>query len=142
MLKKLNVISKPTKKELEKFCKEVKPIIQNLMKDSFYLLECETIKFILDWKTDEHTLIEIRYLLCEAFGDMAKRILVEEATDSNSIIVTCYAPQNIIDILVVEAKMNLDQLKRRGVITLTIGYYTIWNARKYFVREKRNILEN
>ena len=70
------------------------------------LLKCQTIKFVLEWKTSERTFNEIRELLCKTFGDIADRVLVNEAKEGNSIIVTCYAPQHIMDILQMEAKIT------------------------------------
>ena len=109
-------------------------IVKNLM-NRFILSSCAN-NIGLDWKTDKHALIEIRYLLCEVFGDTEKRILVLEAADSNFIIIKCYTPWNKVNIVVMEAQMNLDVLKRSGVVTLRKGYHTLWNTRNIWKREK------
>ena len=124
------------KSAVEKFCKEVKLSLclnENFVIGSSSLLKCETIEFILGWKTDEHTLSEIQDLLWKAFGDMAKRVLVTKAREGNSIIVTCYAPRHIMDILQMEVEKNLDPLINLGLLKLTMGYHIIWDMGK---REK------
>ena len=67
------------KVKVKQFCKELKiSICENKdFKTSPSTLLCETIEFILEWETDEHTLREIQGILGKAFGDMAKRILVK-----------------------------------------------------------------
>ena len=121
------------------FCEEVKLSVcknENFMTDhSSSLLKCETIEFVLEWEIDKCTLKEIKDLLQVAFGSMAKRVLVKTVGESNSIIVTCYAPRNIMDVLLMESEKNLDLLKKMGLISLTIGYCTVWNV---YTRDKVN----
>ena len=117
--------------EIDKFCEDVK----FRMREKFTIgqsspLKCETVEFVLEWKTDEHTFSEIEGLLWKAFEDMAKKVLVKEAKKGNSITVTCYAPRKIMDLLLIEAQSNLDLLKEMGVIKLTVGYCTVWDAQK------------
>ena len=119
--------------EVDEFCKEIKLQVcenENFTTDQFSLLKCETIEFVLEWKTDEHTLKEIKELLWKAFGSIAKRVLVKEAKEGNSLIVTCYAPRYLMDVLTKVAEKNFTQLKQMGMIKLTIGYNVIWDASK------------
>ena len=119
--------------EVDKFCEEIKLQVcgnENIMTGQSTLLKCETIEFVLEWKTDEHTLKEIKELLSKAFGSIAKRVLVKEAKEGNSVIVTCYAPRYMMDVLMKVAKKNLALLKQMGMIKLTIGYNVIWDALK------------
>ena len=122
------------KEKVDAFCKEIKLSVcesANLMIGPSSFLKCEKIEFVLEWNTDdEHTLNEIRGLLWKAFGDMADRVSVEEVKKGNSIIVTCNAPQHIMDTLSMKAEENLELLKQEGVIKLTIGYKIIWDAHK------------
>ena len=119
---------------VDEFCEKIKADVccnQSFMiSSSSHLLTCETIVFILEWKTDEHTLIDIRGLLSKAFKDIAKSVQVRTINEGNSIIVTCYAPQSLIDLLLMTAKDNLELLKQLGVIKLTIGYHTIYDKRQ------------
>ena len=124
--------------QVDKLCKEIKLRVcehEDFMTSQSCPLKCETIEFVVEWKTDEHTLEEIKELLWKAFGDMAKRILVKKAKESNSIVVTCYAPRYMMDVLLKEAEKNITQLKQMGIIKLSIGYNVIWDtSRKYEVR--------
>ena len=116
---------------VDEFCKKIKADVccnQNIkISTSSHHLTCETIVFILEWEADKYTLFEIRGLLSKAFKDMAKKVQVRTVNEGNSIIVTCYAPQSLIDLLLMTAKENLDSLKHLGVIKLTIGYHTIYD---------------
>ena len=127
------------KSEVDELCKEIKLRVcenEDFMTGSSSLLKCETIEFVLEWRIDEHTLEEIRTLLWKAFGNMAKRILVSKTKEGNSVIVTCYAPRYMMDVLLKEVEKNLNQLKEMGMIKLSIGYYVIWDAReRYEVRD-------
>ena len=118
------------KSEVETFCEKVKLSVcknENFITSSSSLLKCETIEFTLEWNIDEHTLSEIKELLWKAFGKIAKRVLVKVVNEINSIIVTCYAPRHIMDILLMEAEKNLDVLRGIGLMKLTIGYCTVWD---------------
>ena len=118
------------KSELDKLCEEIKLSVcqkENFMTGPSSLLKCETIKFVLEWETDKHTFNEIRELLWKAFGKIAKRVLVKQIDEGNSIIVTCYAPENVLNILLMEAQNNLHILIKMGVIKITIGFHTIWD---------------
>ena len=120
------------KSEVDKLCEEIKLSVcqkENFMTGPSSLLKCETIKFVLEWETDKHTFNEIRELLWKAFGKMAKRVLVKHIDEGNSIIVTCYAPENAINILLMEAQKNLHILIKMGVIKLTIAFHTVWDER-------------
>ena len=131
------------KKKVDKFCGEIKLSVcksANLMIGPSSFLKCEKIEFVLEWNTDdEHTLNEIRGLLWKAFKDMANKVLVEEAKKGNSIIVTCNASQHLMDILLMKAEENLKQLKKEGVIKLTIGYDIILDVHRRYdvVRHNR-----
>ena len=116
---------------VDEFCKKIKVDVccnQSFMIfSSSHHLTCETIVFVLEWKTDEHTLFDIRGLLSKAFKDMAKSVQVRAIKEGNSIIVTCYAPQSLIDLLLITAEENLVTLKEMGLIKLTLGYHTIYD---------------
>ena len=120
--------------DIEKFCNKVKVNLMTLMTNP--ILKCETIEFTLAWKTDEHTLKEIRNVLSVLFGDNGKRVIVGELREGNSIIVTCYAPRHIVDILLIEAKKNVNLVKEMELIKLTIGYHTVWEQTRDKVRDK------
>ena len=121
------------KTTVDKFCEKVKTDIcinQNFKVTSSHHLTCETIEFILEWKTDEYTLSHIKDLLSKAFKDMVKSVQVRAIKEGNSIIVTCYAPQHMMDILLIRAEESLDVLKEMGIIQLTIGYHIFFDKRQ------------
>ena len=119
------------KMTVDTFCKDVKADI--CLKKNFKLtshshhLICETIEFILEWEVDKCTLKHIKDLLSKAFKDIAESVQVRAINEGNSIIITCYAPHHMMDILLVTAKENLGLLKEMGLLKLTIGYYIIYD---------------
>ena len=119
---------------VDEFCEKIKADVccnqSFIISSSSHQLTCETIVFVLEWKTDEHTLFDIRGLLSKAFKGIAKKVQVKAVNEGNSIIVTCYAPQSLIDLLLITAEENLDTLKEMGLIKLTLGYYTIYDKRQ------------
>ena len=120
------------KNEVETFCEEIKLSVcinENITTNPSLVLKCETIEFVLEWKQEEHSLNDIEVLLKKAFEGMAKRVQVRYVKEGNSIIVTCYAPRHIMDILLMKAEKNLDILRGIGLIKLSIGYCTVWNER-------------
>ena len=93
------------------------------------LLKCDTIEFVLEWEASKHSLRDVRALLQESFQDMSKKVQVRYIKmDGNSVIVTCYAPRNIMDILQMEARNNLDLLRKTGLIELKISYHIFFTA--------------
>ena len=114
------------KSEVDEFCKNVRLSVS--MTSSSFLLKCETIQFVLEWEPDEYTLQDIRYLLWKAFENMASRVLVIVAEKGNSIVVTCYAPRIIMDVLLIKVEFNLKELQKIGLIKLTLGYYIVWDG--------------
>ena len=121
------------KKQVDDFCENVKADIcldQNFKTASSSHLTCESIEFVVEWKTNECTLRHIKGLLSKAFEDMAKSVQVRAVNEGNSIIIICYAPLRLMDFLLMVAKSNLDLLKEMGVIKLTIGYHIIFDKCK------------
>lgn len=126
------------KSEVDKFCKNVRLTIcqdKSFMSNLSSLLKCETIQFTLRWEIDNSTFYEINGLLWKAFEDMTNEVLIKEVKRYNSIIVTCHAPRNVMDVLLLKANMSLGELQKMGLIKLTIGYYTVWNE-STMVRDK------
>ena len=119
---------------VDTFCEKVK--LKVCCKESFkrvsstHQLNSETIEFVLEWRTDEHSLNDIRELLAKAFEDLVSSVQVRAIDEGNSIIITCYAPQYMMDILLMIVKKNLSLLKELRIIKLTIGYRTIFDKRQ------------
>lgn len=90
---------------------------------SLPLLTCETIKFILKWNPDEHSLTNIKGLLWKAFKDNKVDVVVVK---EGSVIVLCYAPLYLMESLLLVARNNLDLLKEMKLQSLIIGYHTVY----------------
>ena len=113
---------------LDDFCQNKLTMFCNrqLKRLSSSLLTCETIKFVLKWNPSEHSLYSIRALLWKTFKDNQVEVVVIK--EGNSIInVTCYAPHYLMESLLVTARDKVDILKELGLISLTIGYYTVYD---------------
>jgi hypothetical protein len=122
------------KHELEQFCSTKLQAILDKVLFSKDPLNCETIQFILNWSADDYTLNDVHYLLEKAFGELNRRVIVKTITEGRSIVIICYAPRHLIDVLFMEAENNIDQLKERGLKQLTIGYYTAYDSIRDKVR--------
>ena len=121
------------KKQVDDFCENVKADIclkQNFKTASSSHLTCESIEFVVEWKTNECTLRHIKGLLSKAFEDMAKSVQVRAVNEGNSFIIICYAPLRLMNFLLMVAESNLDLLKEIGVIKLTISYHIIFDKCK------------
>ncbi|XP_019860671.1 PREDICTED: uncharacterized protein LOC109588993 [Amphimedon queenslandica] len=112
---------------LDEFCENKLTMFCDrlLKKLSSSLLTCETIRFVLEWIPKEHSLSDIKALLRKTFQDNQVDVVTIE--EGNSIIVTCYAPHYLMESLLVTARDNFDMLKEMGLISLTIGYYTVYD---------------
>ena len=112
---------------LDEFCENKLTMFCDcqLKRLSSSLLTCETIKFVLKWNPSDHSLSSIRALLWKTFKDNQVEVVVIK--EGNSIIVTCYAPHYLMESLLVTARDNVDMLKEMGLISLTIGYYTVYD---------------
>ena len=118
---------------IDEFCEKTNLSVcknENFMTSSSTLLKCETIQFVLEWKNDRYTLGAIRELLWKVFGSMSTRVLVKEIKEENptTMIVTCYAPQHIMDLLQHNVEEIVLFLGCFGVVKLTMGYHVVWEA--------------
>ena len=128
-------VVKMFKTEVDIFCDAVKLRIcfQESFKNvsSAHRLICETIEFVLGSKANNYTLTDIKKLLSTSFESEVNYVQIRGIIDNgNCINLTCYAPQNLLDILQKTAEEKLDLIKDMGVIQLKIGYYTIFDKLK------------
>ena len=120
------------KEEIEKFCQTMS--VRLCLNETFQVsvshtpLKCETATFVLDWNPDEHTLDDVRNLLAATFESLSLTVKVVVIKEGNSIIIKCCFPVHLAMLLIAEAFDNLETLKQRfGLLSLTIGYVTVWN---------------
>ncbi|XP_019855983.1 PREDICTED: uncharacterized protein LOC109584611 [Amphimedon queenslandica] len=121
------------KKVVKQFCSKI-PLDSLLNKrlSTNSTLTCETIRFVLDWKPDEHSLNDIRLLLQKAFADLGKRVIVQVICPDNSIIIICYAPQHLMSVLILRVQENLPILiKQFSLMELTIGHCICYNSKNH-----------
>lgn len=88
------------------------------------LLTCDTIKFVVSWEATSCTLHTIKGLLWTAFSDLDREV---EVISFNELVIICYAPHHMTDILLVTAQGNLEALIEAGVIKMLIGHHTVYD---------------
>ena len=113
---------------VDAFCNKVRLNVcdrRSFRNSSSSLLKCDTIEFVLKWDPDKYSLSHIERLLEKAFEDLAEDVLVNVVKETDSITVTCYAPRNLMIVLLIEAEKNLQTLIKMGLMKLTISYYTV-----------------
>ena len=121
--------------EIKQFCSKI-PLDSLLDKrlSTNSTLTCETIQFLLDWKPDEHSLSDIRLLLQKAFADLGKRVIVQVICPSNSIVITCYAPHHLMDVIILRVQESLPILiEGFSLIELTIDHCICYNSKEHEV---------
>ena len=112
---------------LDQFCTDISlKVLLDKQFLTFEFLTCETIVFIVNWKADQTTLNDIRRLLEKAFTYMEKRVVIKSICEGHSILITCYAPHYLMDMLYMEAQENIKELRAMGLMKLTISYYTVY----------------
>ena len=89
---------------------------------SSHLLKCETVELTLECKVDSYKLNDVQVLLSKLFGDIHKRVYIMEIKKEHLIIVTCYTPQYMVDVLQIEAQKNSLVIEELEVVRLKIGY--------------------
>ena len=120
------------KKEIHTFTSDMKLklVLDKKLSPPISSLICETIKFVLDWEPSDRSLDDIRRLLKKAFDDSSIRVIVRSIHKGNSIIIICYAPRYLINVLLLEAQANLHVLKEEmNLIQLNIGHFTVYNRK-------------
>ena len=116
------------KRRADEFCKEVS--LSMCCNESFKavslscLLTCETVQCALKWNADEHKLIEVQDLLTRLFKSNHNRVYIMDIRMGSHIIITCYVPKHIVDVLLIETTKN-DVVKESKLLKLTIGYSTV-----------------
>ena len=123
---------KDYKKEIEEFCKKTQAHF--CLNETFQVsvphtpLKCEAITFVIDLNPDNFTLEDANNLLSDAFDKLSDKVLVVSMKDDKSITILCTFPVHIAMLLIAKAFDNLETLKQRfGLLSLTIGYVTLWN---------------
>ena len=122
---------------VQSFCKETKAVLclNEIFKEnkSRSLLKCETADFVLNWDPKGYTLEDINVLLAELVEDNVQIRVIKEG---KSIIVTCFFPLSLTMSIIARAQATLEELKKKGLLQLTVGYCTIYDHRSDKVRDE------
>ena len=86
-------------------------------------LKCETATFVLGWEPDQYKLKDITGILSKTCGKLVKIKFIKEG---NSITVTCTFPHSLTGAIITKVMENIDILIKNSLISLTIGYCTVW----------------
>lgn len=116
--------------KMDKFCEKIKLsfVLNQLLSSSYGSFTCDKIEFVVDWDPDEYVLKDIRCLMEDAFQNLSNRVIVTKICSGSSIIVMCYAPQNLIKDLTSLARANLSFLiKERHLTCLQIGHLIVYD---------------
>ena len=118
--------------KIEEFASNIKLklLLDKKLSPPISSLICETIEFVLDWEPSDHSLDDIRQLLKKAFDDSSIRVIVRSIHKGNSIIIICYAPRYLMNVLLLKAQANLHVLKEeKNLIRLDVGHFTVYNEK-------------
>ena len=124
-LKEASNLIKTYNESIETFCKEipVKHAYGQIFMEHFtkHLLKSQTVRFVLEWEADKKTLSDIQSVLRKAFHEHLSQVKIKVITDGSSIIVICYAPLHLHELLTQLVKQNEEELLEEDVISITIG---------------------
>ena len=99
-------------------------------------LQCERITIVVDQKTDNCTLDDVRRLAANTFHKLSpqnsRRIKLNVIRDENSFTITFSFPLILSEQLITAALNNIDVLKKNKVKRLTIGYCTVYEVNRLF----------
>ena len=114
------------KVDIQSFCEKTKAslCLGEMFKIRRSLLKCETAIFVLDWDPTGYTLQDIRDIIAESVEDNMQICVIRKG---NSIVVTCFFPLSLTSLLISKAQETLEEVKKKGLIQLTVGYCTIYD---------------
>ena len=99
-------------------------------------LQCETAKFILDWKLedlDKFKLSDIREILSISLESrLSKRVKVIAVIFDNFITVTCTFSLSLATSLIAKAQKTIEAVKKKGLVMLSIGQCIVWDVNRKF----------
>ncbi|XP_019863799.1 PREDICTED: uncharacterized protein LOC109592940, partial [Amphimedon queenslandica] len=110
--------------------------VRNCLHDRFSYaspLQCERITIVVDRNTDDCTLDDVRILSANIFHKLSpqssRHIKLNVIRDGNSFTITCTFPLILSEKLIAAVPSN-DELEKKQVLRLTIGFYTAYEANK------------
>ena len=122
---------------VQSFCRETKAslCLEETFKErkSHSLLKCETAIFVLNWDPTNYTLQDIRDIIAES---VEGNVEIRDLREGKSIIVTCFFPLSLTSSIIARAQETLEEMKKKGLLQLTVGYCTIYDHRRDKVRDE------
>ena len=115
------------KDAVKTFCEETKAslcLYENFKVIKTPLLKCETAIYVLDWDPTDYTLQDIRDILSVS---VEGNVEIRDIREGRSIVVTCFFPLSLTPSLIAKAQETLEEVKKKGLIQLTVGYCTIYD---------------
>ena len=116
------------KEEVDKFCKDTlleKCIGETISSDS--LLKCETMTLSICGKVADYTFKDAEELVEYASGKCEPPVKITVIREDNSFTITCSFPLTLSEPLIASAIENLDLLKKKGLLKLTVGYGVVYD---------------
>ena len=93
-------------------------------------LKSESLKFFLHWKpSNNYRIRDATELLFVSFGESAKNVKLNTLTEDIFLIMTCTFPYSLCSLLIKKAHENIESVKRKGVIKLTIADHIVFDER-------------
>ena len=135
---------KSYKAVINKFCQTIS--VRLCLNETFQvtvshhpLKKHETITFLVEGNPDKYMLDDVRDLLSATFEKILSRsVHVVVIKEGNSFIIKCRFPVHLASQLIAKASKNLQMLKKEfGLLSLTIGYDTVWNKQNKDIEVNR-----
>lgn len=125
---------------MEEFCRSIS--LQLCLEERFDVvqkahppLRCETATYVFDWEPEECMLNDIKRILDKASGRLVK---IRNINTGHSTSITCSFPYSRLETVITESSVNLEMLKKNGLIELIVGYTIIW---KRSIEKVNNVMK-
>ena len=115
--------------KVEELCEPVKVVYGQLLMEEFdssTTSELESIKFVLDWDENEHSLRDIQDLFKKIVRKYSSRVKVIVISEGNSIVVECCVPTHLLPVVTRMIQDSEKILNKEKVISVTAGGRTIF----------------
>ena len=114
--------------KVDEFYKTVKVTYGQLLMEEFdsSTSELESIKFVLDWKENEHWLKDVEDLFKKIVRSYSSQVKVIVISEANSIVVECCIPAHLLPVITRMIQDSEEILNREKVMSVTAGGRTIF----------------
>ena len=113
--------------KIDELHETVKVIYGQLWKElNGSISELELIKFVLDWKENEHLLRDVEDLFKKIVRSYSSQVKVIVISEGNSIVVECCIPAHLLPVITRMIQDSEEILNREKVISVIAGAHTIF----------------